>query len=321
MTEKRTDPIYGYCFVCHQDGSKIWKEGNNTVYECPNCGTVVVPDDPAIRSQISDNSVKIAGYLFEKGSNGANLTQEKLTEILSYSGYPRKPMDYLNKVVLNLYSCGSHFIREISDEAIPPSFGYAVTRDEMYQMLDELIDMGYVKKTVYSYMSERDDGCYDQVQSNYYRLTAKGIQYAESLLDAAQDSDKIFVAMDYSPELKSAYEKGIKPACKSCGMRAIRIDEKEHNDDIVDQIIVEIHQARFVIADFTTNNSGVYYEAGYAKGLGKEVIKLCQEKEFIPAEKKPHFDISHEAFIRWKDPVDLKKRLISRIQAMKQTRK
>ena len=67
----------------------------------------------------------------------------------------------------------------------------------------------------------------------------------------------------------------------------------------------QIEQCRFLVADFTTQNTGVYYEAGYARALGKTTIFTCQADDF----ENVHFDIQQIHFIIWKDPEDLAKRL------------
>lgn len=73
----------------------------------------------------------------------------------------------------------------------------------------------------------------------------------------------------------------------------------------------------------TGYRGGVYYEAGYAKGLGKEVIITCR-RDWYEGEKagagnsgkeKIHFDINHINIIQWSTPEELKERLIKRIKA------
>ena len=55
------------------------------------------------------------------------------------------------------------------------------------------------------------------------------------------------------------------------GFRALRIDMKQFNEKICDHIIAEIRRSRFLIADVTGHRAGVYFEAGYAMGLGLPV--------------------------------------------------
>ena len=83
------------------------------------------------------------------------------------------------------------------------------------------------------------------------------------------------------PLFNDVYEKAIEPGVRDAGYEALRIDRKEHNNKIDDEIIAEIRRSRFVIADFTHGDQGVrggvYYEAGFARGLGLEVISTCRQ--------------------------------------------
>ena len=52
-----------------------------------------------------------------------------------------------------------------------------------------------------------------------------------------------------------------------------------------------------MIAELTKENRGVYWEAGFAEGLGKPVIYTC-EKSFFEGNRS-HFDINHRHTIVW----------------------
>lgn len=121
----------------------------------------------------------------------------------------------------------------------------------------------------------------------------------------------VFIAMGFSDELISARET-IMRAIEDKGYKAIIIDEKEHNEQIVPQIYDEIYKAEFTIADLTLHRNGVYYEAGYAKGLGKEVIFTCREDDF----ENSHFDVKQINTIKWKNVGELEKKLSKRIESM-----
>jgi hypothetical protein len=94
-------------------------------------------------------------------------------------------------------------------------------------------------------------------------------------------------------------------------MRAVRIDLVPHNDNIVDKIIGEIRTCQFMVADFTGQKGGVYFEAGFVKGLGREVIWTCREDDF----RNVHFDIAQFSHIIWKNSGDLRRRLADKIIA------
>ena len=67
---------------------------------------------------------------------------------------------------------------------------------------------------------------------------------------------------------------------------------------IIDNIMrAQIRNAAFVIVDLTHDNSGAYWEAGYAEGLGKPVIYICEKVKFDQA--KTHFDTNHCTTVLW----------------------
>jgi hypothetical protein len=122
---------------------------------------------------------------------------------------------------------------------------------------------------------------------------------------------RCFVAMWFSEETRTAYEGGIEPAISRAGFKPVRIDRKEHNNEIPDEIIAEIRNSEFMVADFTGQRAGVYYEAGFAMGLGRKVIWCCRKDEI----GKLHFDTNHKNHIDWQGPEELRERLYSRIRA------
>lgn len=89
------------------------------------------------------------------------------------------------------------------------------------------------------------------------------------------------------------------------------MDLKEHNQKICDAIIAEIRKSRFLVADFTGHRGGVYFEAGYALGLGIPVIWTCREDDL----EKTHFDTRQYNHVVWKDEKDLFEKLKRRIEA------
>lgn len=67
---------------------------------------------------------------------------------------------------------------------------------------------------------------------------------------------------------------------------------------IIDNIMrIKIRDCKFVICDLTHDNNGAYWEAGYAEGLGKPVIYVCEREKFDA--KKTHFDTNHCTTIPW----------------------
>jgi hypothetical protein len=142
-------------------------------------------------------------------------------------------------------------------------------------------------------------------------LTMEGWNRAQPFPRQGGTPGNCFVAMWFSDDLRASYEAGIEPAVEEAGFKPIRIDRKEHNNEITDEIIAEIRNCQFMVADFTGQRSGVYYEAGFAMGLGRPVIWCCHKDEI----GKLHFDTNHKNHIDWQTPEELRERLYKRIRA------
>jgi hypothetical protein len=62
---------------------------------------------------------------------------------------------------------------------------------------------------------------------------------------------------------------------------------------------VEIRAARFVVAELSHHNNGAYWEAGFAKGLGKPVIYMYNKT--LGKSGRPHFDVGSDLYIAWEE--------------------
>lgn len=96
-----------------------------------------------------------------------------------------------------------------------------------------------------------------------------------------------FVVMQFTEEFNVLYEEVIRPTCESFGFRVIRADDSYTSGLIIDDITRSIREASVVIADITPDNPNVFYEVGYAHGIGKPTILLSDRKR----ERLP-FDVS-----------------------------
>ena len=117
--------------------------------------------------------------------------------------------------------------------------------------------------------------------------------------------------MSFAENMKPIRE-SIRKAITECGYIPRIMDEIEHNHQIVPEMLYEIRQSKFVIAELTGHNNGAYFEAGYALGNGKEVIQLCNKEKFS---EDGHFDVKQVNTILWDNHDDLCERLINRIKA------
>lgn len=125
----------------------------------------------------------------------------------------------------------------------------------------------------------------------------------------------VFVAMWFgddsaSCEMDTLYEKAIKPVVVDAGYHVTRADIEPHNDFIMNKVLGDIRVAPFVVADFTGNRHGVYFEAGFARGLGITVIHTCNRSAFENA----HFDTQRLNHLLWDEPGDLREMLLQHIR-------
>lgn len=96
-----------------------------------------------------------------------------------------------------------------------------------------------------------------------------------------------FVAMSFQADLNEIYSNGFQVGILEAGYEPVRMDQVEHINRIDDEIINQINQSKFVVADFTGHRGGVYFEAGYALGIGLPVFWTCKKIDMSDL----HFDI------------------------------
>ena len=174
--------------------------------------------------------------------------------------------------------------------------------DELYWLLTQLRDRGWLW-----FVTRMADTNASLTLDGYNQIT-----------DVATRPDpfKVFVAMWFHDNMAEAYTDGFQAAIEDAGFKPVRIDRKEHINKIEDEIIAEIRQSRFLVADFTHGpdgaRGGVYFEAGFAHGLNLPVFYTCRKD----CKDTLHFDTAHYNHILWDTPGELRKALRDRIRAV-----
>jgi hypothetical protein len=150
------------------------------------------------------------------------------------------------------------------------------------------------------------------VETLFINVTYAGLSYLGELENAGVITNNCFIAMAFSEE-RSSYRTAIINAVEACGFFPIIIDNRDLDSDktINDQIIAEIRRCKFCISDFTLQRNGVYFEAGFALGLGKPVIYVCEQEDF----KNSHFDLKPFQHILYKSAEELQTGLIRKMGA------
>jgi len=145
-----------------------------------------------------------------------------------------------------------------------------------------------------------------------YRLLTEGHLIYEQMRGQRTAIGQAFVAMWFDAGMTDLYVNGLSKAIEGAGYDAARVDRIHNDAKIDDQIIAEIRRSAFVVADFTGHRGGVYYEAGFAHGLGKRVVFTCKKD----AVKDLHFDVRQYATIEWETHAGVIAPLRNRILAL-----
>jgi hypothetical protein len=173
-----------------------------------------------------------------------------------------------------------------------------------------IIDWNEYKFIVFHYIKDEQNWIEGSLSDGFF-ITPKGWAYLEESKYSYTESYNVFIAMSFEPEMDHLFNDILYKTVLSLGYIPIRVD-KEHYDNLIDdEIIAGIKQSTAVIADFTGQKGGVYFETGFAQGMNIPVIRLCRVDDF----NNLHFDVSHYPVIKWyPDKLDLlRKELENRV--------
>jgi hypothetical protein len=126
-------------------------------------------------------------------------------------------------------------------------------------------------------------------------LAKEAVNLAERLV-APRD---VFVIMSFKREFNDVFA-CCKATCREFELDAERIDESTSLDRIAPRIERGIRRSAFVIADVSESSPNVFFEIGYAKALGKEVIVTARKGTQLP------FDIADFPTILWEIQDDVR---------------
>lgn len=105
----------------------------------------------------------------------------------------------------------------------------------------------------------------------------------------------------------------IQEAGVACDLLTRRADEIWEAPGIIQDVVSLIDRARIVVCDLTGRNPNVFYEAGIAHTLGREVIIITQSEHDVP------FDLRHLRHIRYLNNNEGLGALMRALQARMQT--
>lgn len=111
----------------------------------------------------------------------------------------------------------------------------------------------------------------------------------------------------------SAVYSSIQEASNKAGLRCRRADDIWEHAAIIQDVVSLIDRSRIVICDCTGRNPNVFYEAGIAHTLGRDVILITQNEHDIP------FDLRHLRHIKYLNNSEGRTELVEKLQQRMKT--
>lgn len=114
----------------------------------------------------------------------------------------------------------------------------------------------------------------------------------------------------------------VKGVAESLCLQCKRVDDFWRASELIQDVFELIYRSAFVVCDFSGRNPNVFYEAGIAHTLGRDVIPIVQNEEDIP------FDLRQHRFIKYLPNTQglqtladqLKKRMIGLVESARESK-
>lgn len=277
--------------------------------ECRTCGTYRPTErflsDIHPASLAQDQNIEprylLSGVVREKAETGIVPTLHSLDELQAQIPFRDDPLASIDRILLYVYRKAESSANYVHlDVKTDYPVGYGRDHKEFEFFVEKAVELDYLEAVVPEIWSFAN-----------FRLSLKGWERVGNLRHQQIDSRQAFVAMWFNEDMNTAFSEGFIPALEATGYQPFRVDMREHNGKIDDLIIAEIRKSGLLIADFTGQRGGVYFEAGFAMGLGIPVIWTCRRDDL----KNLHFDTRQYNHIDWTNTAELKEKLQLRIEA------
>ncbi len=289
--------------------------GQNDTWDiaCPCCGTFSISSEAKLELMGCADPARglLAGCIREQtirghailllSSNGdapANLPGGVRLHDVTELWAPRSIGERLDRSLLNLIGLSQDVGNPVQLYGPDHSVVFASNDTQFLFFLRTLAARGWLEKST-------------PVIPGSVTVSAEGWARAAELQTSRAESKQAFVAMSFDSSMEIAWTDGFAPGIERTGYRPHRVDKEEHLEKICDKIIADIRRSRFLIADFTLQKPGVYFEAGFALGLGLPVVWTCRKDDL----ERCHFDTRQYNHIVWETPEDLARQLKNRIEA------
>lgn len=300
-----------YCRVCGNEVPDTRSEPpNNPRFECRVCGKYRLSERAAqklyefahyggaAKPYLAENHYLLSAVIRERYEQGRRreVYIPDFDEIRAAAIAPGDPLDAVDHILLYVARTS---IRAGDKVRLESTFDYPIAYARDAEEFEYLVHLAAQVEFL-------------EVDSDLtVRISPDGWRRLKQLRLQEINPDSAFVAMSFASDMGGIYEQGFEPALRSTGFKAIRVDLIEHNGKIDDRIVADIRKSALLVADFTGHRQNVYFEAGFAMGLGRHVIWTCRETDISQA----HFDTRQYNHIVWRDADDLRQRLQNRIEA------
>lgn len=298
------------CPICKldQEHVEVWDYGERFSLECSRCGKFTITGTAAAVAENRALGPKLSAWIRDRTEAGAEVPEinsRNLDEI--EKALPDYRVGEKQLLLLRALERRSTFPGQ--QVGISPEYDYplawAANEGELLYLLRALQERSLIRRT---------DGPPELTDSFYltFEITASGWSHLEEKSRPGAITDQVFVAMSFAAELLPAWDAGIRPALVKALYRPYRIDAAPHIDRIDTKIISEIRNSRFVVADVTGQRPGVYFEAGYALGIGLPVFWSVHRDELPHV----HFDTRQYNHIVWDSEAHLADQLYTFVTAI-----
>ncbi len=311
-------PSLTHCPICGFHKFRQFPPDSRDVYffECSRCGEFGISDRCLLYEDVKKKIGEI-GYILSGLSRELYETGEKYPTFYTdnFENYAKKyPVpdvdsieEKMQKLLQRLREKTEFFGQEIEFEDIETAvpLAYAKNSDELMALL------GLMKKK--DLADTKIINSADGKKEIKITLSENSWNIANSLIKSNKGSERGFVAIWFDDAMNESIG-AIAEAITECGFKPICIRDEHFSEKIMDKALGEIRQSRFVIVDLTRERPSVFFEAGFAHGLGIETIYVYRDDKTTrgtPLE----FYVRHYKCYKYKDPADLKETLKNAIGA------
>ena len=274
-------------------------------FDCDGCGRFEISRTACVNwfrspDRLSGAQRAALSHAFRTGSNSSKvlLIGNDWMDVFIQRARLPSPAEQATNLIIKIGDTiaehgDGYFIDDVTDTPLIGAFNCS----QFNNLVNELVERGQIKPLEsVKRPNPRDVGV---LQGSLYGLTLDGWKSYEEEKRGRFAGRYGFIAMRFNdPVLDPFIRDVVKPAIAT-GIGYDLVDLRAvARAGIIDNIMrAQIRDAAFILADLTHDNPGAYWEAGYAEGLGKPVIYLCERAKYDVA--KTHFDTNHCTTVIW----------------------